>query len=160
MRRRRTKVIGASVSLFDVAGHQVGSNATPSTPGRPASRSPSHRVASRTRCCGPRRPACTGGTAGSNPGVTVRVFPPGEHGPLTNAIFVYSWGPAQVTAFSPGAGGCRSLRTARMGYGSTVIASGPGYPCARTGYRCCRRLPPCQSSLTPTSSAATPSPRS
>ena len=89
------------VSLFDIAGHQVGSNAQHTgSPGSPVSLAPG-QVAHATLRTTPA--ACTGGTAGSNPAVTVRIFPPGEHGPLTNTIYAYSCGTPQVTTVSPGA---------------------------------------------------------
>jgi len=89
------------VSLFDITGHQVGKDAQHSgSPGVPDMLAPG-QVAHATLRTIPA--ACTGRTAGSNPGVTVRVFPPGEHGPLTNAIYAYPCGAPQVTAVSPGA---------------------------------------------------------
>jgi len=88
------------VSLFDIAGHQVGSNAQHTgSPGAPVTLPPGQVAHATLRTI---QAECTGGTAGSNPGVTVRVFPPGEHGPLVNAIFAYSCGTSQVTAVSPG----------------------------------------------------------
>jgi len=89
------------VSLFDIAGHQVGRNAQHSgSLGVPVNLAPG-QVAHATLRTIPA--ACTDGTAGSDPAVTVRVFPPGEHGPLMNAIYAYACGPPQVTAVSPGA---------------------------------------------------------
>ena len=89
------------VSLFDITGHQVGKDAQHSgSAGVPDMLAPG-QVAHATLRTIPA--ACTGGTAGSDPGVTVRVFPPGERGPLMNAIYAYACGPPQVTAVSPGA---------------------------------------------------------
>lgn len=90
------------VTLYDMGGHQIGKAAEHNGPSGVTVTLAPGQVAHATLQTTPA--ACASGH-GDNPAVSVRVFPPGEHGPLTNTIIASPCGTPRVTAVAAGASG-------------------------------------------------------